>query len=215
MFITQTFATADFPSDYYDLTITLMDEKGNPLDAQTANFVLSMENELAHPTATVKSISLSSRFLFEYLLASQYDKMGKSEKAAMAFKKAYGLNPTYSQGIPEYAEFLLKTKKYGDALMILETLRDDPRQKFQYSRLRGQAMLGQERYAEAVESLLEANRIYDSDAGVLSALGYCYFKIGRYPEALNVLKASLKLNPQREDTIKLIQEISNRKKQIS
>jgi len=72
--------------------------------------------------------------------------------------------------------------------------------------------MGLEKYADAIASLLEGNRIYNSDTGLLNVLGTCYFRTRRTEEALNVLNASIKLNPDQADVKKLIEEIQGKKK---
>jgi len=55
--------------------------------------------------------------------------------------------------------------------------------------------------------LLERNKIYNSDTRLLNSLGFCYYKTKKVQEALDVLKASLRLNPNQEKIKKLIEEI--------
>ena len=67
--------------------------------------------------------------------------------------------------------------------------------------------MGMEQYEEAIEDLLEGNKIYNSDTRLLNSLGFCYYKTGEKDEALKVLKASLRLNPTQKEIERLIQEI--------
>jgi len=55
--------------------------------------------------------------------------------------------------------------------------------------------------------LLEGNKIYNSDTRLLNSLGFCYYKTKKVQEALDVLKASLRLNLNQEKIKKLIEEI--------
>jgi Tfp pilus assembly protein PilF len=55
--------------------------------------------------------------------------------------------------------------------------------------------------------LIEENKIYNSDVGLLNSLGLCYYKTGKKKEALDVLKASLRLDPDQKDIKRLIDEI--------
>jgi GWxTD domain-containing protein len=203
---------AEFPPDYYDLMATLRNGKGDSLDERTAHFVLSSEKALPHPVSSVKSFPVAGSFMFFYMLAAQYDKIDENEKAEAAYKKAYGLNPSYKTKIPDYAGFLLKVKKYGEALELAESLRGDEKLRFQYCLLRGRALAGLERYAEAVEILGEGNKIYNSDTGLLNTLGFCYYKRGQIQNARNALNASLKLNPDQDEARKLLREIEDGKK---
>ena len=129
----------EFPPDYYDLTATLKNGRGDTLDERTANFVLSAEKALPHPVSTVKTFPVAGSFTYFYTLAGQYDKMDENEKAEASYKKAYGLNPAYKTRIPDYAAFLLKVKKYGEALELAESIRGDEKMRFQYCLLRGRA----------------------------------------------------------------------------
>jgi tetratricopeptide (TPR) repeat protein len=56
----------------------------------------------------------------------------------------------------------------------------------------------------AVNDLLAANQIYNSDTVLLNALGTCFLKLGQKDQALNVFQASLKLNDKQEDIQKIV-----------
>jgi len=73
--------------------------------------------------------------------------------------------------------------------------------------------MGMEWYAEAIDNLIEGNRIYNSDIGLLNSLGFCYYKTGEKERALEILKASLNLNPNQENVKTLIEEIERSKDQ--
>jgi Flp pilus assembly protein TadD len=92
-------------------------------------------------------------------------------------------------------------------LTVTEKLRGDDRRQFAFFTMRGQALMGLENFEDALKDLLQANRMYNSDTGVLNSLGRCYYRLGRKAEALGALNASLKLNPDQEAVKKLIQEI--------
>jgi tetratricopeptide (TPR) repeat protein len=64
-----------------------------------------------------------------------------------------------------------------------------------------------EKYPEAIDNLLEGNKIYNSDIRLLNSLGFCYYKTRQKAKSLEVLKASLRLNPEQEKIKKLIGEI--------
>jgi GWxTD domain-containing protein len=206
----QQIPAAELGPDYYDLTLTLKDRKGQVLDERTGHFVLSPRKALGHPINAARAASLANVFLFHYMLAHQYDQLNENSKAEAAYEKAYGLNPGHKQKVPEYAEFLLKVGKFEEALRLIEAIKDDSKLIFEYYLVKGRSQMGLGRYAEAAESLTQGNRIYNSETRLLSALGYCYYKTGQFQAALNALNASLKLNPNQEDVKKLIAEIQKR-----
>jgi tetratricopeptide (TPR) repeat protein len=202
---------ADFPPDYYDLSLVLKDSRGNALDLQKANFIVSSAKTLPHPVIAAKAFSLVNGFMFHYMLAHQYDQMDRKAKAEAAYKKAYATNPSYLQKIPDYAAFLLKDQKPEEALTVIETVKNDANLRFQYLLLRGRALLDLKRYDEAVQSLSLGNKTYNSDAGLLAALGSAYHGLGQKGNALEALRASLRLNPNQPEIEKLIQEIEGKK----
>lgn len=208
---TNSMPAADFPPDYYDLSLVLKDSRGNALDQQKANFIVSSAKTLPHPVIAAKAFSLVNGFMFHYMLAHQYDQMDRKAKAEAAYKKAYATNPSYLQKIPDYAAFLLKDQKPEEALTVIETVKNDANLRFQYLLLRGRALLDLKRYDEAVQSLSLGNITYNSDAGLLAALGSAYHGLGQKGNALEALRASLRLNPNQPEIEKLIQEIEGKK----
>jgi GWxTD domain-containing protein len=202
---------SDFPPDYYELSLVLKDSQGQALDGQKAHFIVSPSKSVPHPVVAAKSFPLVNVFLYHYMLAHQYEMVDLRDKAEASYKKAFAANPSYRQKVPDYAAFLLKDQKPEEALTVVETIKDDGNLRFQYLLLKGRALLGLGRYDEAVQSLVQGNGIYNSDAGLLAALGTGYDKLGQKQKALEALRASLKLNPDQPDVAKLLQEIEARK----
>jgi tetratricopeptide (TPR) repeat protein len=193
--------------DYYELKLALKDEGSMLIDSKRINFIVSPQPQLPHPISLYKIFSLSNRFLYFYTLAYQYARINESEKAEAHFKKAYKLKPDYKEGLVGYTNFLLKVKKFAKTLELIENIKDDEDLKFEYYLIRGRAYTGMGKYEEAIDNLLEGNKIYNSDIRLLNTLGFCFYKTGEEEKALEVLKASLRLNPQQEGIKKLIEEI--------
>jgi len=208
---THSMAASIFPADYYDLSLVLKDPQGNVLDERKANFIVSPAKSLSHPVVAAKAFPIANGFMFHYMLAHQYEQMERHAEAEAAYKTAYAANPSYLQKVPDYAAFLLKERKPEGVLTLVEALKDDANLRFQYFLLRGRALMELQRYEEAVQSLASGNRIYNSDAGLLAALGAAYAKLGQKDKALEALQASLKLNPGQPEVQKLIQEIGGKK----
>lgn len=201
------FPAADLSPDYYELKLVMKDGSGSVLDEQTANFIISPSEGVPHPVTMTKSFPLSNYYLFVYSLANQYDRAGISDKAASFYEKAYSLKPDYHAGTVEYAQFLQKHRKFAESLTLIETIRGADRLQFDYFRLKGNAYMGMEKYFAAIENFLEGNKIYDSDTRLLNSLGFCFYKTGEKQRALEVLRSSVRLNPEQEDIKALIQEI--------
>lgn len=67
--------------------------------------------------------------------------------------------------------------------------------------------MGMGQFVRAIENFEEGNKIYNSDITLLNSLGFCYYRSTQKKKALDVLKASLRLNPEQEGVKKIIEEI--------
>lgn len=205
--ITHSIPVRELSPDYYEMNLALVGKGGETLDEKDTTFIVSPSEYISHPITHAKSFSLSNSFLYFYMLAHQCNRTSDYEKAELNFKKAYALNPGYKKGLIEYAHFLSKAGKYAESLKLIENIKEDENLKFEYYLLKGRAYMGMEQYSEAVDNLLEGNKIYNSDIRLLNSLGFCYSKTGQKSKALEVLKASLRLNPEQEEIKRLIAEI--------
>jgi len=205
--VTYSIQAKELVPDYYEILLRLKNEKGEIIDEKGSNFIVSPNEIVPHPTTLAKVFPLSNNYLCFYALAYQYSNVNENENAEASFERAYTLKPDYKEGLVEYANFLLKIKKFDRTLQLVERLKEDESLRFNYYLVRGRAFMGKGQYSYAIDNLLEGNKIYNSDTGLLNSLGFCYYKSRQKEKALDVLKASLRLNPEQNDIKKLIEEI--------
>lgn len=207
MGLTHVLPAGELAPDYYVAKLTLKDGKGTRLDEKTANFIVSPQEVVPHPTTLSKAFPLDNHYLYFYSLAFQAQTMNRAQEAEDFYLKAYVLKPDYKPGLVEYIRFLLQGEKYRESLSLVDNLRNEENLRFQFYLLRGKALMGLEEYGEAIRSLEEGNKLYDSDTDLLNALGWCYHMTGDKSRSLAVLKASLRLNPDQAEVQKLVDEI--------
>jgi GWxTD domain-containing protein len=205
--LVHTLALGELAPDYYQINAVLADGGGRVLDESTANFILSPESAVPHPIAWAKGFPLSSLYLYRHMLARQYDKMNRDDLAEAEYRTVLAQAPGYKEGILDYVVFLLKVGKFDQAFQVNEGLKDTDKFRFDYFYLRGRAQMGRGFLAEAIDSFLSGNSIYNSDTRLLNSLGLCYYRTGQKKKALETLEASLKLNPKQDDIVKLVAEI--------
>ncbi len=201
---------SDLAPDYYDLVLTLVDGGGAEKDARTGHFIVTAEKDLGRPIAYARIMPRAGEFLHFYSLAGQYERTGAGERAAAYYAKAHSLNPGYLAAIPEYAAFLIGRGESERALTLLEALKDESKLRFKYFHTRGRALLTLGRLDEAAAALESGNRLFDSDTALLGDLGRCYVRLGRTQDALAVLRASLKLNPEQPEIQALVDELAKK-----
>lgn len=210
LFLSQSLPASEFVPDYYYLNLTFIDQEGRSVDEQSGQFIISPQTAVAHPNPKIKGVPLQNQFIHYFMLAQQYENLNKVDKAKENYAKAYGLKPAYIKGLIEYANFTLKQNNFDKTLELIEKAKDVEEQKFNYHLIKGKALMGLGRYPEAIVEFLEGNQIYNSDLGLLNSLGFCYFKTDQVQEALEILKISLKLNPEQEQVKALIKEIEKK-----
>ncbi|MBP7707375.1 MAG: GWxTD domain-containing protein [Candidatus Aminicenantes bacterium] len=205
--IPYTIPAGELEPDYYEVSVVLAGPGGLVLDQKTDQITVSPAATVGHPIANAKGIPLANQFLFRYMVAEQLEKTGRPEAAAGLYEEGYRLRPDYADGVVRYANFLLGTGAYARALEIAESLRKDEKRQFVLRTVRGRALLGLERYEEALAELLQANKLYNSETVVLNAMGRCYLKLGRKAEALDAFSASLRLNPEQPDIVQAVEDL--------
>jgi GWxTD domain-containing protein len=207
MGMTYVIPAQDLSPDYYQLKAVLKDTQGRAIDEQTAEFIVSPEAAVPHPIILSKSFPLSNSYLYLYSLAYQYDRIKNYPKADEFYRKAYSLNPDYTRGIVEYAQFLIRIHKPKSALDLIEAVKGHEELRFDYYLTKGQALMGMEQYFQAIENFSEGNKIYNSNTSLLNSLGFCYYKTNQKKEAIEVLRASLRLNPEQQQVKRLLEEV--------
>jgi GWxTD domain-containing protein len=205
--ITESLPARELDPDYYELAVSLVGADGKVLDEKKDTFIVSSSATMGHPIANAKGFALANQFLYSYMLAQQEQKLGHLDKAKTLFERAFNLNPDYKEGVVMYTNFLIQAKDYDGALNLVERLRSDEKRQYEYFSGRGKALVGKGQYADALVSLGEANKIYNSDTQVLNALGVCYSKTGQKQKAIEAFNASLKLNPDQGDVKRLLAEV--------
>jgi len=201
------FPTRGFPPDYYEMRFTLKNGRGEVVDKASAPFILSPAETVPHPVTIVRALPASDTFLYYLGLAIQYDKTGTAGRVEAFYEKAYNMRPDYLDGIVQYADFLLRNGKSKEALGLVDKLRDNEKFRFNYFLLKGRAHLGMGEFGPAIASLLEGNKIYNSDTRLLNALGQCYIRTGEKAKALEILKASISLNPDQKEIKDLVNSL--------
>lgn len=200
----------------YTIKVSILGEDDSVLGSRERAFVVSPLAAVPHPPFASKTLGPDNGFLFYTMVAQQYENVKNPDKAEFYYEKAFRLNQSYPQLLKLYASFLLEQKKYDKMLTVIENLKPHQKELFDYYALKGRALYYSGMYADAVDTLLEANKIYDSDVTVLNTLGLSLARIGEKEEAIKALSASLKIVDTQTDIARLLkqleEEVKNDKK---
>jgi GWxTD domain-containing protein len=194
-------------SDYYELEVNLIDGTGTTLASQKTEFSVSPLRIFAHPMETFKKIRVDNPFFFNYTLGTQYEQLGNLVEAEKYYAASVNNNPAFKQGMVSYLNILNKRKKYTQVLVDVEKLQGDKDFEFDYNLIKATSLFGMKDYKEALNHLLKANTIYNSDIRVLNLLGFTFLNLKEYQEALKVFDASLSLNDKQHFIKQTVQKV--------
>jgi GWxTD domain-containing protein len=207
--ISQTFPASELAPDYYDITVSLADGD-RIIDTKQSTFAVSAAGAIARPISLTKAFPRASVHLLYLALADESEKVGDARAAETYYEKALSLAPDNAEATSYYCGFLMRTKQFERALALIDKVKADPTLQFDYYIIKGKALRELGKCEEAIPLLQEGNKLYNSDTRLLNALGYCYYRTGQKTLALEVLNASLRLNPDQPDIKKLAEEISQK-----
>ena len=196
----------------FTVTVILEGRSGTVLDSREIPLAISPLEQVVHPPVLAKRLSVQRAFMFDMMQATQYQHTDRPEAATRYFEAALKRKADFSPLIKAYAAFLLEVRRPQRLMEIIQPLKDRDEDAFEFHALRGKALYLQGDHVQAVQALLEANRLYDSDTSVLNALGAALANTGNIPEARNALEASLKLNPGQKQVKAQLDRLKGRKK---
>ncbi len=201
--------TADIgvlPAGYYRLRALTRDKSGKEILAGETNFTISRLPVVTHPTVAAPTMATSKGYLFLGMLAAQYEASGRTADAALAYEEALRQGSDNPALRIAYARFLLGQAKHEHLLEVLASVQEHDKTAFDLHALRGKALYRLDRYQEAVDELLKANTLYDSDISVLNALGLSFLRLNNPQEARKALSASLKIKAKQPDIAALLKK---------
>ncbi len=197
---------------HYEVKASVLEKTGEIIAMQTNDFQVSPEGYVPHPPLVSKTLKREHAFMFDMMVAQQYYNLNLWAEAEKYFEKALNLNPHFPELIKSYTTLLFKVKKYTRILEVIQNMEPMEKEAFDYYALKGRALYYLGNYKAALDSLLKANKIYDSDMVVLNTLGLSFLRLGNKEEAIRVLAASLKINDGQRDIHTLLNQLVAEKK---
>lgn len=132
-----------------------------------------------------------------YKKAIDFINKGKHQKGFEWLDKALALQSNYYDALNARAYYNFERGNYGQAIPDYDTiLAYYPADTATY-RYRGLANLYTKNYQAAQEDLLYALSLDSTDSGIYSDLGYFYFQVMNYDEAIDYFNMSIAIKPNR------------------
>ncbi len=96
----------------------------------------------------------------------------------------------------ELAEGYLLLEMAGQAVRELESVRRAGQGDVEWHRLHGEALRMDHRHTEALESFHEVQRLHPDELTTLMAMAWCYKRVDRLPDAIEIMKRAYDEHPQ-------------------
>ena len=196
-------------ADYYELTMRLSNPAGIIVDTKNTDFTISPIQKLSHPIETFKQVLVDNPYFFNYALGQQFEGADNLEKAELYYEKCVTDNPDFAEGWVALLNVENRLQKYTQVLTAVDKLKKYDKFAFDYHVLKGTALFKLDKFDPALDELLKANKIYNSDVRVLNLIGYTFFKLNDMAEALKAFDSSLALNGKQPGIEKISAEIKS------
>jgi GWxTD domain-containing protein len=202
-------SNAPLPPDFYSLTLKLVGADGSVLDSRESNFQISPLAHLAQPSEMYNQVPVDSPCYFDYALAQQFRGLGDLEKAAYGFEKSLQAKPDFADARQALLEILLSRGQYERVLREAELLPREGQAAYPGHFLKGEALFGLGEVAAALDELLAASRIINTDVNLINLIGRASLKLGDNKQAAQAFTASLALNKNQPEIKKLLAEATD------
>ena len=199
-------------SDYYELSVKLINKLDILLDSRGAEFTISPFKTFAYPRESFKRSSLNNPFYFYYLMGQQFETVENYPAAEKYYERCLENKADFFEGAARFLNLLNRQKKYTKVLVEVEKLKDSKDFIFEYHLIKGTALYGMKDYEKALRELIKANESYNSDIRVLNLLGFTFLNLKDYKEALKAFDASLSVNKSQPFILKTIEQVKEKSK---
>ena len=206
--IIKTISADTLRPDSYRMTVKLINGDGRILDSREADFQVSPLPSLAKPSEIYNQASFKNPYFFDFVIGQQFRNLGDDEKAAFYYEKSLLTNPDFSQARQALLEIWLAQGRFARVLPETEKLPRDGQTAFAYHYLRGEALSGLAEYQAALNELLEANKIINTDVKLINHIGQLFLKTGDPGQAAKAFTASLALNGDQPQIKRLLDAIT-------
>ncbi len=208
--ILREFPLAGLPSAYYRIQAALLDEDGNEIHTEQANFYISHLPALPRPWVLSLPFPAASRPMIANILGNQFFNLKNIARARTLLAEALRLDPASGRYALDYCRLLLAEKDHPQVKVVAGPfLETDLRVDFLH--FLGQAHQALGELTEAIAVYKEYLAHYGTNLSVLNAIGDCYARLGNREEARVAWEKSLEISPGQPDIRKKLDALKEKK----
>ncbi|MCX7974141.1 MAG: GWxTD domain-containing protein [Candidatus Aminicenantes bacterium] len=200
----------DFPPDYYQLTVKLMNKEGETIASRQCRFYISPSSFLARPWILSFPYPPADDAIHLNVLGNQFFNKREIFLARYYLEKAYQKQPNIAKYALDYAQVLFNLKEYPQIKEIASPFLKG-KERTSFLALMGRTCQALEQYDEASQYYQEYLSHFGTNLLILNSLGECFYRLGQREEALKVWQKSLEIDPNQENIKKLVDSLKNKR----
>ncbi|MFP4082874.1 MAG: GWxTD domain-containing protein [Candidatus Aminicenantes bacterium] len=208
--ILEKFPLQDFPPDYYEIKVTIMDHKKREIISDRKEFEISASADLPRPWIVSKVMPVSGNIEYSFILGSQWERKGSIQEAQRLLERVYHEKPTSLRYALSYAQLLFKRKEYRKVKEILVPFVETSGPDFRFLSLLGASCQALGEYEQAVSYYKQYLSHEGTHLEVLNSIGACYFHLGNEKEALRAWEKSLEIDPHQKAVKKRVDQLKKK-----
>jgi GWxTD domain-containing protein len=202
---------ADFPAAHYKVKISFLNERINPLEA-SEEFDLTFAPAVRRPWYSSRLLPGPADPVYSRIVGDQLFNMGRYEEALLFQERVHAARPNSPEISLGLARVYMALAKYQQAIQVLTPFVGRPEgAPYGIYILAGSAYFKSDELEKAIEVLDQAITLYGVNATILNAIGECYEKMGKTPEAIASFEKSLKLSPDQQAVQKRVEALKQKK----
>ena len=193
---------------YYKVRIEILDGKGVPFDAKSADFELSIRPSIPRPMVVSAVAATFGRE--DYLCATGLELMnsGDLKGAGSRLAEAFALKPGRPDIAAAYGLCLVNAGDFARAKEVLGPLAAGGQGTAEVLAALGRTHHAVGEFAEAAARCREYLERFGANVEIMNLLGTCYLKMGNREEAQKAWERSLEISPDQPEIRKLVEDLN-------
>ena len=208
--ILEKFQLQNFSPDYYEVKVTIMDQKKREIISDQEEFEISASADLPRPWIVSKVMPVSGNIEYFFILGSQWERKGNIQEAQRLLERVYHEKTTSLRYALSYAQLLFKRKEYKKVKEILVPFVENSGPDFRFLSLLGASCQALGEYEQAILYYKQYLSHEGTHLEVLNSIGACYLHLGDEKEALRIWEKSLEIDPHQEAIKKQVGQIKKK-----
>ena len=205
------FPLENYPSGYYKIKVSVLDEEENELFSESENFEITYAENLPRPLIISKVMPVSRVEEYLYSLGVQQLNKGEINDALVLLEEAYNRNPGQLKYALGLSQGLFIKEEFNNVKAILNAFLDRQNDSSEILYFLGKSSQALSQYEEAISHYKGYLSNFGLNLEVLNLLGECYYKLGDTKEALRIWQRSLEINPDQDEIKNLVKSLREKK----